>query len=53
MPSGPGSSRALISRLLPIQRRRIGITGVPGAGKSSFIEAFGTRAKGSGGCAGY
>lgn len=38
------SSRALISRLLPHSGNavRIGITGVPGAGKSSFIEAFGT-----------
>ncbi len=38
------SSRELISKLLPYSGKslRIGITGVPGAGKSSFIEAFGT-----------
>ena len=38
------ASRALISKLLPHSGNavRIGITGVPGAGKSSFIEAFGT-----------
>ncbi len=34
----------LINRILPFtgQSIRIGITGVPGAGKSTFIEAFGT-----------
>ncbi len=33
----------IISRLLPhtVKSKRIGITGVPGAGKSTFIEAFG------------
>lgn len=38
------ASRQLISKLLPHSGKavRIGITGVPGAGKSSFIEAFGT-----------
>ena len=38
------ASRELIEKLLPYsgQSIRIGITGVPGAGKSSFIEAFGT-----------
>ena len=38
------ASRELISKLLPHSGNavRIGITGVPGAGKSSFIEAFGT-----------
>lgn len=36
-------ARELISRLLPHSGKaiRIGITGVPGAGKSTFIEAFG------------
>lgn len=36
-------ARALLGRLLPHSGRavRIGITGVPGAGKSTFIEAFG------------
>ncbi|MFD3447819.1 methylmalonyl Co-A mutase-associated GTPase MeaB [Microbacteriaceae bacterium 4G12] len=37
-------AQALIQSLLPHTGRsiRIGITGVPGAGKSTFIEAFGT-----------
>ncbi len=37
-------ARELIARLLPHAGRaiRVGITGVPGAGKSSFIEAFGS-----------
>lgn len=37
-------ARRLIAQLLPHSGRavRVGITGVPGAGKSSFIEAFGT-----------
>lgn len=37
-------ARRLIAKLLPHSGRaiRVGITGVPGAGKSSFIEAFGT-----------
>ncbi|MFX3623690.1 MAG: methylmalonyl Co-A mutase-associated GTPase MeaB [Ectobacillus sp.] len=37
-------AQQLIQRLLPHTGRsiRIGITGVPGAGKSTFIEAFGT-----------
>lgn len=37
-------AQQLISELLPYAGKayRIGITGVPGAGKSSFIEAFGT-----------
>lgn len=38
------SSRELIGKLLPHSSKaiRIGITGVPGVGKSSFIEAFGS-----------
>lgn len=38
------NARELISKLLPHSGKsiRVGITGVPGAGKSSFIEAFGT-----------
>ncbi|MCD7798832.1 MAG: methylmalonyl Co-A mutase-associated GTPase MeaB [Akkermansiaceae bacterium] len=38
-------ARRLVSRLLPHSGNsvRIGITGVPGVGKSSFIEAFGSR----------
>ncbi|MCS4558953.1 ATP/GTP-binding protein, partial [Shewanella sp. C32] len=37
-------AQELIQRLLPHTGTsiRIGITGVPGAGKSTFIEAFGT-----------
>ena len=36
-------ARKCCSRLLPHtgKARRIGITGVPGVGKSTFIEAFG------------
>jgi LAO/AO transport system kinase len=38
-------AQAVLARLLPHTGRavRIGITGVPGAGKSSLIEAWGTR----------
>lgn len=38
------ASRELISKILPHSGKaiRIGITGVPGVGKSSFIEAFGS-----------
>ncbi len=38
-------AQELLSRLLPHAGRshRIGITGVPGAGKSTFIDALGTR----------
>jgi LAO/AO transport system kinase len=38
-------ARAVVERLLPETGRahRVGITGVPGAGKSTFIEALGTR----------
>jgi LAO/AO transport system kinase len=38
-------ARELIERLLPFTGAgmRVGITGVPGAGKSTFIEALGTR----------
>ena len=37
-------SQELLQNLLPYSGKsiRIGITGVPGAGKSTFIEAFGT-----------
>jgi len=38
-----GSAQELLQKLLPYSGKsiRIGITGVPGAGKSTFIEAFG------------
>lgn len=37
-------ARALLSQVMPRtgQAQRIGITGVPGVGKSTFIEAFGS-----------
>ncbi len=40
----------VLERLLPHSGRaaRVGITGVPGVGKSTFIEAFGLRLTGSG-----
>ncbi|WP_027135179.1 methylmalonyl Co-A mutase-associated GTPase MeaB [Geminicoccus roseus] len=43
-------AQALLRRLLPHtgQAERIGITGVPGVGKSSFIEALGTMLTGQG-----
>ena len=43
-------ARRLIEALLPFSGRavRLGITGVPGAGKSSFIESFGTLLTGMG-----
>jgi len=38
-------ARTIVDRLLPYTGRaiRIGITGVPGSGKSTYIERFGTR----------
>lgn len=43
-------ARALLSTIMPKTGRaqRIGITGVPGVGKSTFIEAFGTLLTGMG-----
>ena len=43
-PDHADQAQALISRCLPLSGRsvRIGLTGVPGAGKSTFIEAMGT-----------
>ncbi|AHF89323.1 transporter [Opitutaceae bacterium TAV5] len=43
-------AQQLLARLLPHTGRakRIGITGIPGAGKSTFIEAFGTHLTGLG-----
>ena len=42
-PDHRAAARALLERLMPLTGRaqRIGITGVPGAGKSTTIEAFG------------
>jgi LAO/AO transport system kinase len=44
-PDDQAFARELIERLLPHTGAgtRVGITGVPGAGKSTFIEALGTR----------
>lgn len=44
------AAEALLHQLLPHSGRsvRIGITGVPGAGKSTFIEAFGLHVVGKG-----
>ncbi|UJR80579.1 methylmalonyl Co-A mutase-associated GTPase MeaB [Sandaracinus amylolyticus] len=43
-------AEALLTRLLPFSGRakRVGLTGVPGAGKSTFLEALGTRLTGEG-----
>jgi LAO/AO transport system kinase len=43
-------ARALLSELMPRtgKAQRIGITGVPGVGKSTFIESFGTMLTGLG-----
>ncbi len=44
------TAQLIIERCLPFSSRsvRIGITGVPGAGKSTFIESFGLHAAGMG-----
>ena len=44
LPSHQGLARQIVDRLLPHTgtSTRIGITGVPGAGKSTYIESFGT-----------
>jgi len=43
-------ARTLLSQIMPRtgQAQRIGVTGVPGVGKSTFIEAFGTLLTGLG-----
>ena len=42
-PAHQAQAQQLLARLLPHtgRSRRVGITGIPGAGKSTFIEAFG------------
>ena len=49
-PSDREKTEALLSLLLPDAGRsvRLGISGAPGAGKSTFIEAFGTYLTGAG-----
>jgi LAO/AO transport system kinase len=44
------TAQSIIEKCLPFSSRsvRIGITGVPGAGKSTFIESFGLHAAGMG-----
>jgi LAO/AO transport system kinase len=44
-PAHRAEAQALLAELLPHtgKARRIGITGIPGAGKSTFIEALGTE----------
>lgn len=44
LPEHKQAARTIIDRLLPQTGKsvRLGITGVPGAGKSTFIESFGT-----------
>ncbi len=50
LPAHQELARSIIDTLLPHSGRgyRIGITGVPGAGKSTFIESFGTMLTGQG-----
>lgn len=50
LPEHQGLSQELIKRCLPLSGKstRIGITGVPGAGKSTFIETFGRYLTGRG-----
>lgn len=50
LPSHYEIAQAIIEKCLPFSSRsiRIGITGVPGAGKSTFIETFGLHITGEG-----
>lgn len=50
LPAHQEAARAIIDTILPQTGNsvRLGITGVPGAGKSTFIEAFGTMLTGMG-----
>jgi LAO/AO transport system kinase len=50
LPSHQEIARIIIDKLLPSTGKayRLGITGVPGAGKSTFIESFGTMLTGLG-----
>ena len=50
LPAHQVQAQELLARLLPHAGRsiRVGITGVPGVGKSTFIDALGTRLTGAG-----
>lgn len=50
LPAHRGLAQQLLTELLPHsgRARRIGISGVPGVGKSTFIDAFGTMLTGLG-----
>jgi LAO/AO transport system kinase len=50
LPAHYDTAQAIIEKCLPFSARsvRIGITGVPGAGKSTFIETFGLHITGEG-----
>jgi len=49
-PGHRAEATALLDDLLPhaVESHRVGITGVPGVGKSTFIEALGGRLTGAG-----
>ena len=49
-PDHQAEARALLAEIMPLtgKAQRIGITGVPGVGKSTFIESFGTLLTGLG-----
>jgi LAO/AO transport system kinase len=50
LPAHQEMARAILNALLPYTGKavRLGITGLPGAGKSTFIESFGTMLTGKG-----
>src|SRR4051794_10132765 len=49
-PDHPPAAQELLQELLPRSgdAHRVGISGVPGVGKSTFVEALGTRLTGDG-----
>ena len=49
-PAHQAKAQAVLARLLPKtgMAQRLGITGIPGAGKSTFIESFGSHVVGEG-----
>lgn len=50
LPADQALSRQILDALMPYTGKalRLGITGLPGAGKSTFIESFGTKLTGKG-----